>query len=312
MKLIMEWRHRRPAVYSRWRGPVYILSPRKILNRQSVTLFPEDTGKDVKQTPANPRNAPTKERKRHAVQHSLRIHLHLSSALDPQARWSSRESLRFPFLPPPPCLSRSLQEATVGRVCLGPCNQSFNSYCTRKRIIRRCCVLYDGSRNTHRSSASKMTTRRGARVCTTEQRPAENVRRSLSLLFTPTPSSSGNKWPDPPISLRENPPSISLIAPLIKIENKSFSFSLSLSSWFFYLMNFNSRPLLYIYFSKLTTIFTTAYLTIYFYDRLREMLKKKSWIFHANWHNRGNWFRVLTVMETPLLRVARGAASTAC
>lgn len=39
---------------------------------------------------------------------------------------------------------------------VGPCNQSFNSYCTRKRIIRCCCVLYDGGRNTHRSLASKM------------------------------------------------------------------------------------------------------------------------------------------------------------
>lgn len=60
---------------------------------------------------------------------------------------------------------------------VGPCNQSFNSYCTRKCIIRRCCVLYDGGRNTHRSLVSKMAIHRGAHVLRQE------LRTCLSLFF---------------------------------------------------------------------------------------------------------------------------------
>jgi len=142
------------------KSSVCIFSACKILNRLSVTLFPEDT---VKQTPANPRNAPTKARKRRAVQRSLRIHLHLGSASDTKARWSSRESLRSSSLHLLHSVSYDLSRKRC-RFCLEPCNQSFNSYCTRKHIIRR-CVLYDGGRNIQRSSASKMlVTCRGAHV----------------------------------------------------------------------------------------------------------------------------------------------------
>lgn len=59
---------------------------------------------------------------------------------------------------------------------VGPCNQSFNSYCTRKRIIRCCCVLYDGGRNTHRSLASKMAIHEVHMCCSESWEPVSLFR----------------------------------------------------------------------------------------------------------------------------------------
>lgn len=161
--------------------PVYILSPRKILNRQSVTLFPEDTSKDVKQTPANPRNAPTKERKRHAVQGSLRIHLHLSSALDPQARWSSRESLRSPFLRPLLPASHVLFRKRLWAASVLAHVTSHLIATARGSALYAVVAYYTTGLGIHTGLQLQKCTPRS--TCTTEQRPAENVRR-LSLSFS--------------------------------------------------------------------------------------------------------------------------------
>lgn len=147
-----------------------VFSSRKILNRRSVTLFPEDS---VKQALANPRNAPTKESSAESGVLRVSIFILALPRIHRQA-WPSRESLRLLSLSLslssssfslslPPFLSR-FSPGSGYAAPVGPCNQSFNSYCTRKRIIRRCCVLYDEGRNTHRSSASKMATHRVARV----------------------------------------------------------------------------------------------------------------------------------------------------
>lgn len=70
------------------------------------------------------------------------------------------------------------------QLCLGPCNQSFNSYCTRKRIIRRCCVLYDGA-GIRIPVFSFKNDYIPKSICTTEQRRLS----TCVVLFTPTTSS---------------------------------------------------------------------------------------------------------------------------
>lgn len=110
----------------------------------------------------------------------MRIHLHLMLVLfrihrrgGPRGNlYKNPFSLSLPYHLPYSVLL-SLTFHTPGSdyaAPVGPCNQSFNSYCTRKRIIRCCCVLYDGGRNTHRSLASKMAIHRSAHVLRRELR----------------------------------------------------------------------------------------------------------------------------------------------
>lgn len=153
-----------------------------------------------------------------------------------------------------------------------------------------------------------MTIRREARV----QR--NNGERRLFPFHASEVFQQQQAVPDPllDISSRKSPFTfISYIVFLIFKIVKQVSFIVM-----FCLINFNLFLLAYfhifIFSSKLTIILRTEYLIISMRLNQSAWNVKKSWIVHANWHNRGNLFRVLTVMETPLFHVAQGAASTAC
>lgn len=136
---------------------------------------------------------------------------------------------------------------------VGPCNQSFNSYCMRKRIIRRCCVLCDGSQNTHRSSASKMATRRRARV----QRNNGGPRMYLSFSCQRRLLARTSAWPS---DLFERKSFFNFINYIVFLISKNLEEMCLVVN--FSLMNFNLLPLVYpyIYFSKLTMEYLWNYL----------------------------------------------------